>query len=199
MSYFNNSRYGNESLTYFFSYLRVNNKFPLFCVSCFPWNRGLWYRMSPKHFLLKPVVLPYIHILVVLNTLSLIVEFCCERHTECSAPSFRKLGAFGSRSPAFAQNWRTQLLLDTDTGPVYPQTRHKVPNVGSQQSSALVSFCSTPICNYRQTGVSQKRLSRLKLLIQERTNEILACVCSLPVLNPHPKSILYLAEARSSK
>lgn len=132
--------------------------------------------MSPKHFLLKPVVLPYMGIFVVLSTPSLIVEFCCERHTECSALSFRKLGAFGSRSPAFAQNWRTQLLLDAGMGPVYPQTRHKVPNVERQQSSALVSFCSTPLCNYKQE-CRRRALSRLKLLIQERTNEILA-VCA---------------------
>lgn len=91
------------------------------------------------------------------------------------------------------------MLLDADRGPVDPQTHHKLPSVESQQSSALVSFCSMPICNYRQTGMSQKKTFHAKLLIQERTNEILACLCSLPVLNPHPKSMLYLAEARSSK
>lgn len=48
-------------------------------------------------------------------------------------------------------------------------------------------------------GILPKSTLHAKLLIQERTNEILACVCSLPVLNPHPKCILYLAEARSSK
>lgn len=101
--------------------------------------------------------------------------------------------------PAFARDWRTQLLMDAQVGPAYAQTRPKVPSVKRQQSSALVSFCSSPIRNYGQTGMSQKSTFHAKLLIQERTNEILACVCSLPVLNPHPKSILYLTEARSSK
>lgn len=54
MSYFNNGHYGNKSLTYFFSYLQVNNRVSTFPCILFPLDRSLWYRMSLNGFLLKP-------------------------------------------------------------------------------------------------------------------------------------------------
>lgn len=62
--------------------------------------------------------------------------------------------------------------------------RQEMPGAVSQQSSPRVSFLATRICNYRQTGMSQKVIFHTKLLIQGRANELLTCVCSFPCPQP---------------
>lgn len=109
-------------------------------------------------------------------------------------PSFRRPG-----SRAFAQGLENPVAAGCSRGPEDAQTRDKVPSANSQWTFPFISPCSTPVHDYRQTGMSPRSTCHARLLIRERTSEILACVSSLPVLNPHPKSILYLAEARSSK
>lgn len=100
------SHYGNKSLTYFFSNLQVNNRVSTFLCLLFPLDRNFWHRMSLKHFLLKPIVFPSMLILVIMNILSLFVDFCHGRRPGRSAPSFRILGALGGVSLGLARRRR---------------------------------------------------------------------------------------------
>lgn len=52
------SHHGNKLLTYFFSYVQVNNRVSACPGIVFPLDGNFWYRTSLEDFLSKPIVLP---------------------------------------------------------------------------------------------------------------------------------------------
>lgn len=142
-----------------------------------PFGRNFWYRMSLKHFLLKPIVFPPMLILVVIRLLfsaSLWIS-AMQGAQDAQLPPSESWGLWAGAPWAWLRGG--DLLMQGCR-------RQEMPGTVSQQSSPWVSFLATQMFNYRQTGMSQKVIFHTKLLIQGRTNELLTCVCSFPCPQP---------------